>query len=290
MVDGGVASDAPEPWTVRKVLGWTSQHFEKSSVDAPRLTAELLLGHTLELDRVSLYTQLDRPLSKDELAAYRALIQRRLSGEPTQYLTGTKDFYGRKFTVDPRVLIPRPETELLVEAVVKLKPARVLDLCTGSGCIAVTVACELPNSSVWATDLSKDACDVAKLNADTLGAGSRVTVLQGDLLAAVPQGPKFDVIVSNPPYVKASELATLQKEVQREPKSALDGGPDGLDFIRRIAIDAVLRLKSGGTLALEIGDGQGDSVNDILVRAGYREVRIEKDLARHDRLAFGKAA
>lgn len=278
-----------ETWTVRKVLTWTTQHFEKSEVDAPRLTAELLLAHTLKLDRVRLYTELDRPLEKDELAAYRALIQRRIGGEPTQYLTGMKDFYGRKFQVDARVLIPRPETELLVEAIVKrLKPQRVLDLCTGSGCIAVTIACELPEASVWATDVSGGACAVARANADALGAGSRVTVLEGDLFAAVPQGAKFDVIVSNPPYVKSGELATLQREVQREPKLALDGGPDGLDVVRRIATEAVAWLKAGGSLALEIGDGQGDSVRDILMRAGYHDVVIEKDLARLDRLAFGK--
>ena len=281
-----------ETWTVRKVLSWTSQHFEKSDVDAPRLTAELLLGHSLKVDRVTLYTQLDRPLNKEELGAYRALIQRRIGGEPTQYLTGSKEFYGRRFAVDARVLIPRPETELLVEAVLKLlpkdAPSRVLDLCTGSGCIAVTIACEREQASVWATDLSKDACAVAKLNAEGLGAGGRVTVLEGDLFAALPEGPKFDAIVSNPPYVKAGELETLQREVRREPKSALDGGADGLDFVRRIGAGATPYLKAGGALALEIGDGQGDAVKEILMRAGYHDVRIEKDLARHDRLAFAR--
>ncbi|MBL8949839.1 MAG: peptide chain release factor N(5)-glutamine methyltransferase [Myxococcaceae bacterium] len=280
-----------ETWTVRKVLGWTTQHFEKADVDAPRLTAELLLAHTLKLDRVRLYTELDRPLHKDELAAYRALIQQRSAGEPTQYLTGQKEFYGRRFAVDSRVLIPRPETELLVEAVVKrLKPARVLDLCTGSGCIAVTIACELPEASVWAVDLSGGTCAVARFNADALGAGARVTVLEGDLFGAVPTGAKFDVIVSNPPYVKTGELKTLQREVQREPKLALDGGADGLDVVRRIAAEAQGWLKAGGSLALEIGDGQGDSVRDILMRAGYHDVVIERDLARLDRLAFGKKA
>ena len=283
-----------ETWTVRRVLSWTSQHFEKSEVDAPRLTAELLLGHSLKVDRVSLYTQLDRPLNKDELSAYRALIQRRIGGEPTQYLTGVKEFYGRRFHVDARVLIPRPETELLVEAVLKLlpkdAPSRALDLCTGSGCIAVTLACERPQASVWATDLSADALAVAKTNAEALGALGRVTPLQGDLFAAVPPGTKFDVVVSNPPYVKAGELQSLQREVQREPKTALDGGADGLDLVRRIAAGAAPWLKAGGALALEIGDGQGDAVRDILMRAGYHDVKIEKDLARHDRLAFAKGA
>lgn len=281
-----------EAWTVRKVLGWTTQHFEKASVDAPRLTAELLLAHSLKLDRIKLYIELDRPLNKDELAGYRALIQRRIGGEPTQYLTGTKEFYGRRFDVDARVLIPRSETELLVEGVLavlpKDAPVRVLDLCTGSGCIAVTIAAERAAASVWASDLSKDACEVATANAEKLGVGGRVTVLQGDLFGAVPQGAKFDVIVSNPPYVTSGELPTLQREVLREPKLALDGGKDGLDFVRRIATAALPSLKAGGWLALEHGNEQGEAVKEILVRAGYHAVRIEKDLARHDRLAFGQ--
>ena len=160
-----------ELWTIRRVLDWTRSHFEKQDVDAPRLTAELLLAHVLELDRVRLYTDIDRPLSKDELAGFRALIQRRSSGEPTQYLTGVKEFYGRKFAVDPRVLIPRPETELLVEAVLRELPkdARVIDLCTGSGCIAATLALERPDATVFAADISADACAVAKANCEKLG-------------------------------------------------------------------------------------------------------------------------
>jgi release factor glutamine methyltransferase len=280
-----------ETWTVRKVLTWTTEHFTKQDVDAPRLTAEILLAHSLQLDRVKLYTDLDRPLGKDELAAYRGLIQRRMGGEPTQYLTGFKEFYGRRFTVDARVLIPRSETELLVEAVLKLlpkdEPRRLLDLCTGSGCIAVTLACERAQASVWATDLSKEAAAVARDNAERLGCGGRVTVLEGDLWQPVGDA-RFDVVVSNPPYVKTGELKTLQREVQREPVAALDGGADGLDFVRRIADGAHAHLKPGGALALEIGDGQGSAVNDILTRAGYRDVRVEKDLARLDRLAFAK--
>ncbi len=281
-----------EEWTVRRVLGWTSEHFTKQDVDAPRLTAELLLAHLLTVNRVKLYTDLDRPLSKDELAAYRAFIQRRIAGEPTQYLVGFKEFFGRRFSVDARVLIPRGETELLIDGALKAlpkdAPTRVLDLCTGSGCIAITLACERPLASVWATDLSADALAVAKDNAERLGVGGRVTVLQGDLFAAIPDGVRFDLVVSNPPYVKTGELETLQREVQREPRTALDGGADGLDFVRRIATGAHATLKPGGTLALEIGDCQGSTVSDILTRAGYRDVRVEKDLARLDRLAFAK--
>jgi len=281
-----------ESWTIRKVLTWTTQRFEKVDLDAPRLTAEILLAHTLKLDRVKLFMELDRPLQKDELAEFRSLIQRRLQFEPTQYLTGFKDFYNRRFRVDPRVLIPRPETELLVEAVLQLlpkdAPSRVLDLCTGSGCIAVTIAAERPQASVWATDLSKGACEVAAANAEQHQVASRVSVLQGDLFAAIPAGARFDVVVSNPPYVKRGDLPGLQQEVRKEPPQALDGGEDGLDFVRRIAEGSHAALKRGGWLALEIGDEQGDAVKQVLTRAGYHAVRVEKDLARLDRLAFAQ--
>ena len=282
-----------EVWTVRKVLGWTTQHFEKASVDAPRLTAEILLGFSLKMDRVMLYTQLDRPLNRSELSSYKELIQQRVKGEPTQYLTGFKEFYGRRFQVDKRVLIPRSETELLVEAVLeklpKDAPTRVLDVCTGSGCIAATIAAERPLSSVWATDISADACEVARQNVESLKVASRVTILEGDLLAPVPTDARFDVIVSNPPYVRAGDISTLQREVQREPKLALDGGADGFALIQKIAATAQAAMNPGGLLAMEIGDDQGGDVKEILARAGYRDVRIEKDFARLDRLALGFA-
>ncbi|MBI3181243.1 MAG: peptide chain release factor N(5)-glutamine methyltransferase [Myxococcales bacterium] len=279
-------------WTVRMVLGWTSEHFERRKVDSPRLTAEVLLAHALGLDRVRLYIDLDRPLSKEELAAYRRLIERRAAGEPTQYLTGTREFYNRPFRVDARVLIPRPETELLVEAVLRFlpegAPTRVLDLCTGSGCIAATLAAERPLASVWATDLSPGACEVARANAEVLEVGGRVTVLQGDLFDPVPEGARFDAVVSNPPYVASGEIERLSREVRREPRQALDGGPDGLELIRRVASRARAHLKAGGLLALEIGEGQGEKVLQLLKDAGYVDPRLEKDLSRLDRLAFGK--
>jgi len=287
-------SPSAEAWTIRKVLDWTRGHFEKHDVDAPRLTAELLLAHLLQVERVKLYMDLERPLSREELGAYRAMIQKRLAGEPTQYLVGAKEFYGRRFEVDARVLIPRGETELLVEAALRAvprdAPARVLDLCTGSGCVAVSIAAERPQASVWATDLSADALAVAKANAARHQVDGRVSFFAGDLFAAVPPDATFDVVVSNPPYVKRGDLPGLQKEVQKEPVLALDGGPDGLEVIRRIIDAALPRLKAGGLLALEIGDEQGAALNELLVRAGYHDVRIEKDLARHDRLALGTKA
>lgn len=280
-------------WTIRRVLEWTRGHFEKQQVDEPRLTSEILLGHVLNVARVKLYMDLDRPLSKDELSTYRGLIQRRLGGEPTQYLVGFKEFYGRRFFVDARVLIPRSETELLVEAalrdVPKDTPTRVLDVCTGSGCVAISIAAERPQASVWAVELMPGAMEVAKKNAEALQVDGRVTFFQGDLLGPIPEGAKFDVIVSNPPYVKAGDLATLQKEVRAEPKEALDGGADGLRLIDRLITEALPRLKSGGLLAMEIGEDQGNAVKELLTRAGGHDVRIEKDLARHDRLALARA-
>jgi len=280
-----------QPWTVRRVLGWTTQHFEKLGLDSPRLTAELLLAHVLHTSRVRLYTDLERPLEASELAPYRNLIARRAAGEPTSYLTGAREFYGRTFAVDARVLVPRPETELLVEAVLQTFPRdaelRVLDLCTGSGCVGITVALERPRAQVLATDVSPDAVEVARANAAALGAADRFEARLGDLFAPVASEAPFDVIVANPPYVPAGQLPTLSAEVRREPRLALDGGPDGLDVVRRIAGEAPRRLVPGGLLALEIGDGQGPAVHSLLQAAGYGSVRIERDLARHDRLALG---
>jgi release factor glutamine methyltransferase len=283
-----------QPWTVRRVLGWTSQHFEKLGLDSPRLTAELLLAHVLRTSRVRLYTDLDRPLEAPELAAYRALIARRATGEPTQYLTGTREFYGRPFAVDPRVLIPRPETELLVEAVLQALPAegehRILDLCTGTGCVGITLALERPAVRVVATELSTEAAEVARTNTASLGAAERVEVRVGDLFGPVEGELPFDAVVANPPYVPRGEIPTLSPEVRREPAFALDGGEDGLDVVRRIVAGAGRYLVPGGLLALEIGERQGAAVQSLLEAAGYGSVRIERDLARHDRLALGTHA
>jgi release factor glutamine methyltransferase len=280
-----------ENWTVRKVLTWTTQHFEKRGVDAPRLTTEVLLAHVLKTSRVRLYVDLDRPLEKTELTTFRALIERRMAGEPTQYLTGVREFYNRPFKVDPRVLIPRPETELLVEAALhklpKDGPGLALDVCTGSGCIAISLAAERPQATVMATDLSADACALAKENAQALGVAERVTVLQGNLFAPLPPDARFDVVASNPPYIAAGEIPTLSAEVRREPHMALDGGPDGLVLIRKVIEGARRVLKPGGLLAMEIGETQGDAVKALLQAAGYDDARVEKDLERRDRLAFG---
>jgi release factor glutamine methyltransferase len=280
-----------DTWTIRKVLTWTTQHFEKRQVDSPRLTAEVLLAYVLKADRVRLYVDLERPLSKEELASFRALIERRMGGEPTQYLTGVKEFYNRPFKVDARVLIPRPETELLVEAALhalpKDAPSQALDVCTGSGCIAISLAAERPQATVLATDLSADACALARENAEKLGVGDRVSILQGDLFAPVPADARFALIVSNPPYISSGEIPSLSAEVRREPHMALDGGADGLVVLRRVIEGARRLLQAGGLLAMEMAETQGSAVKELLQAAGFVDVRVEKDLERRDRLAFG---
>jgi release factor glutamine methyltransferase len=211
-------TEQAELWTIRRVLLWTTQHFERKAVDVPRLTAEILLAHVLQTTRVKLYVEIDRPLEPSELKAYRELISKRAEGEPAQYLVGKKDFYSRAFTVDPRVLIPRPETEVLVDAALLALPkdasSAALDLCTGSGCIGVTLAAERPQCEVTATDLSPEALAVARANAQQHGVATRVTFLQGDLFAAVPADTGFDWIVSNPPYIATTELPGLSAEVR----------------------------------------------------------------------------
>ena len=280
-----------ETWSVLKLLQWSEEFFTKKDVDSPRLTAQLLLGHVLKLDKVKLYMNFDRPMEPSELAEYKALVSRRAAGEPVAYILGQREFYGRTFQVDARVLVPRPETERLVDAVLesvsKDAPRKILDLCTGSCCIAATLAAERPQAKVWASDLSPDALAVAKANVETLGLAGRVTLLQGDLFAPL-KGLAFDVIVSNPPYIADSVLATLSREVKREPKMALVSGPRGMDHLERIARGAGEFLEPGGLLALEIGDDQGVLVQDLLKQCGFSQVRVERDWSQHDRVALGR--
>lgn len=280
-------------WTIGRVLGWTSEHFKRREIDSPRLTAELLLGTVLGLDRVALYTDFERPLVKGELAAYHALIERRAAGEPTHYLLGRREFFGRSFRVDPRVLVPRPETELVVEAALQRlaegTAARVLDLCTGSGCIGLSLAAERALLHVVATDSSAAALEVARANAQALGVGERVDLLQGDLFEPVGQ-QRFALIASNPPYVESGVIAKLSAEVQREPRAALDGGTDGLCLLRRIVAAAGEHLEAGGSLILEIGDRQGPALLELLSAAGLVDAAIRNDWAGFHRVALARRA
>jgi release factor glutamine methyltransferase len=269
----------PETWTPLKLIGWTQGYFARSGVDAPRLTAELLLAHALGCDRVRLYLDFDKPLGEAELGTFRELVRRRAAGEPTAYLTGRKEFLGRTFRVDRRALVPRPETELLAEAALRALPegGAALELCTGSGCIGVTLALERPSARVAATDLSAEALSLARENAEALGA--RLELLAGDLYQPLPTGLRFDVVVANPPYVPSGELPGLAREISHEPRLALDGGADGLAVIRRVVAGAPERLAPGGTLLVEIHESHAESAPRLCAEAGLGGARLHRDLA-----------
>jgi release factor glutamine methyltransferase len=275
----GSPSPVPETWTPLKLIAWTQDFFAKKGLDAPRLTAEVLLAHALSCDRVRLYLDFDKPVGEAELAAYRDLVRRRAEGEPTSYLTGKREFFGRSFAVDARVLIPRPETELVVEAALAALPegGRALDLCTGCGAIAISLALGRPGARLLATDMSEDALAVARANAALLGAV--VDLAQGDLWAAVHAGERFDVVVSNPPYVPTKEIEGLSREVRREPCIALDGGEDGLAVLRRIVAGAPAHLVAGGTLIVEMHESHAGVVARLCLDAGFQEADVRKDLA-----------
>jgi release factor glutamine methyltransferase len=267
-----------DTWTPLKLLAWSQEWFAKKGVDSPRLTGELLLSHALGCDRVRLYLDFDKPLGEPELAAFRELVKRRAEGEPTAYLVGRREFYGRPFRVTPAVLVPRPETELLVEAALAALPegGSALDLCTGSGAIAVSLALEKAGARVAATELSPTALEVARENAAALGA--TVELLQGDLFAPLAADRRFDVVVSNPPYVPSGELPGLSREVRREPPLALDGGADGLALLRRIVTETPRFLTPGGTLLLEMHESHSEALPALCRQAGFA-AEPRKDLA-----------
>ncbi len=268
-----------EAWTPLRLLSWTQGFFAKGGVDAPRLTAEILLAHALSCDRVRLYLDFDKPMGPTELTAFRELVRRRAAGEPTAWLTGRRAFLGNDFRVGPAVLVPRPETELLVEAAIAALPrgGALLDLCTGSGCIAVSVALSRPDARVVATEISPEALAVARENAGTLGAG--VEFLEGDLDGPIPAGERFDVIVANPPYIPSGEIAGLAREVRREPVIALDGGVDGMDLLRRIVSCAPSRLRPEGLLCLEIHESHATALPALCLAAGFATAEVGRDLA-----------
>ncbi|MGB0679864.1 MAG: peptide chain release factor N(5)-glutamine methyltransferase [Polyangiales bacterium] len=281
-------------WTVRRVLTWTAAHFGERGLDSPRLDAELLIATALGTDRVGVYLELDRPLQTDELAKIRALVQRRRQHEPVAYILGHKEFFGRDFLVSPAVLIPRPDTEVLVERVLAAYDAdshcRLLDLCTGSGILALTLAAERPHWQVLACDISPEALTIAAQNAAQLGLTERITWHQGDLFAALPEAARFDIIVCNPPYIAHAALATLPADVAaHEPHLALDGGADGLDFYHRLTAEAPARLGSGGRLWFEIGYDQGEAVMALLEEAGFVDVALYKDYAGRARVVQARA-
>jgi release factor glutamine methyltransferase len=288
------APDNLDEWTIGKVLRFATDDFQKRRHPSPRLDAELLLGDVLALDRVQLLVQSTRLLDPSELSRYRDSIRRRRGGEPVAYILGYREFYGRKFTVDRRVLVPRPETELLLEVALRRTmhrhlSGRALDVCTGSGCVAVSFALERRTWQVTGTDLSKGALEVARKNAESLGAVWGVDFRAGDLFDALPEASRFELIVSNPPYIPSPEIPTLMTDVRDfEPHMALDGGQDGLAFYRRLAVQSSGRLVPGGVLCVEVGAGQAPDVAALFRAAGMVDLEIDKDYAGHERVVSGR--
>lgn len=278
-----------EVWTVLKLLRRTAEYFAGRGVDTPRLDAELLLAATLGLDRVGLYLNFERPLQSDELDAFRERVRRRASREPLAYILGHTEFWSLPLKVTPAVLIPRGDTEVLVEAALSRLhgAARVLDVGTGSGALAIALAHERPECSVTAIDLSAAALEVAAENARCNGVAERVHLLRQDL-ATLPAGP-FDLVVANPPYIPSGELAALMPEVRDfEPPLALDGGCDGLAAYRALAGQAGSVLTPGGWLLVEVGIGQATPVRELFTGAGLVEVGIRDDYAGIPRVVSGQ--
>lgn len=286
------AAAKSQVWTIEEVLRWATDDFRARGLTTARLDAELLLAHALSTTRVQLVVDSKRPLDAGELARFRELVRRRRAREPVAYLLGRREFYGRSFQVDRRVLVPRPDTEVLVDVAMdrtrRVSMAmRALDLCTGSGCVAITLARERPTSRVVATDMSVDALDVARENAHRLGAYN-VAFRVGDLFAAVDPASRFDLVTANPPYVPTGEMAALPPDVLRhEPRSALDGGEDGLAIVRRIVEVAPAHLARSGVLALEVGAGEAEAVADLLRRSSFAEVTCRRDYGGIDRVVSG---
>jgi release factor glutamine methyltransferase len=289
------------------VINKTTPFFEKQGIESPRLTIELLLAHLLKKKRLDLYLEFERELDDPTLEKLREMVKRRAAGEPLQYITGETEFCGLKLRVDKRVLIPRPETELLVETVaerLKGKPSQagnlvppslpvtshqspitIIDVGTGSGCIAVALATKLPQSAIWATDVSEEALEVARANATLHKVGKNVRFFKSDLLEALPNSLRADAIVSNPPYVADGEVVKLPKEVRDfEPVRALAAGEDGLKVIRRLVTNAKRFLSPSGFVALEIGAGQRAAVAELFGNEDYVVSEVVKDLQGHERV------
>jgi release factor glutamine methyltransferase len=291
-----MAQPADGPWTVRKTLEWTTSFFTRKGVDAPRLSAELLLAHVLGLPRIKLYTDYERALTDDDRTRLRDLVARAGEHEPIAYLSGRAYFFNLEFEVTRDVLIPRPDTETLVENVIQtarrqmvLDAPRILDLCTGSGCVAAAIAHSLKNAVVIATEISPAAATVATRNIERLGLAGRVTILAGDLfapLSTIVDPQPFDLIVANPPYIASAEIASLDRSVRDyEPTKALDGGPEGLTLHRRILEEGAARLNPNGRIFLEIAFNQGKLATEVTGQyPAWDDVRLLKDHAGHDRV------
>lgn len=282
-------------WTILSILEWTTGYFRKFNIDTPRLDAEILLAHSLGLKRIDLYLRYDQPLGANELTAFKKIVKRRAAREPVAYILGRWEFWGLDLMVDSNVLTPRPETERVVEVALAYlaeiadgdSAPVVMDLGTGSGCIALALAHDCPMARVVATDSSPPALMVARRNIENQQMADRIQLVAGsDLTMFDPLSGCFDLIVANPPYIPSAAIASLEPEVRDyEPRRALDGGEDGLAAYRRIIPEAATRLRVGGALVFEIGWDQGAAVAQLAERSGlYRDRQCVMDYSGHDRV------
>jgi release factor glutamine methyltransferase len=276
--------------TVLEVLQSSTEYFRKRDIESPRLNAEHLLAHVLKRKRIELYLEFERVLAEEELAPLREFVRRRGQGEPLQHLLGTVEFAGRIFLCDKRALVPRPETEQLVELIadcrLQIADCRILDVGTGSGVIALSLAAIFPEAIIIATDISEDALALARENAERLGLTDRIEFLSGDLLLYVNH--VYDLIVANLPYVAVTDRAALSREVLHDPEVALFGGERGDEVVRRLIEAAPAKLKPGGLLALELGLGQADDLAALMAEKNYHDIRKEADYAGVTRFLFGR--
>lgn len=278
-------------WNIREAILWGAKSLKKAGVQTSRLDAELLMSYALNCERSHLIAIREKMLSSDEIKTYRQFIEKRIKGIPIAYITGIKEFMGMDFVVNPSVLIPRPDTEILVESVIeeikRIKAPWILDIGTGCGCIGISIARFVPDSIVCAVDASSPALEVAAFNAKRLSVDGRVFFYLGDLYSALPRefAHRFDAIVSNPPYIPSRNIKDLPLDVRSEPVLALDGGEDGLDFYRRIISGAPLYLKEEGILAFEVGYNQAQEVKSMM--SSY-SVYTVKDLSGIERVVIGR--
>ncbi len=291
---------SPHKWTIKDLLEVTTDYLRNKNIDQPRLSADILLAHVLKVDRVKLYIDFDQPVNERELNRYRALIRRRVNREPIQYITGVQEFWSIEFSVTPKVLIPRAESEVLVEQVISLvknkkvtqiKQPRILDLGTGSGAIAVSIAKELKEASVWASDISHDALDMAKSNAKKSCVEDKITFIQGNLWQPFrDQSVLFDIIVSNPPYIPSEDFDSLAPEVRDyEPRQALDGQEEGMFYIRRIILEGSKYLQGGGWLLVEMDPGQIEKASALAKKENqFLGIHCVKDYSNHYRVLMAQ--
>ena len=275
--------------TIREIKERTETFFKKKSVLNAKLDTDILIAHSLGIKRLDIYLDLDRPLTEAQLTDLRSLVKRRASREPLQYIIGNTEFYGLTLKVDPRALIPRHETEELIELIVerlKTPPKRILDLGTGSGAIALALASRYSDAEVTATDQSEGAITLAKENALALNLSSRVTFIKGNWFEPLDEGARFDLIVSNPPYLTEAEMQTAEPEViDHEPHSALASGQEGLDDLGLLFKSVPRHLAEGGLLALETGIGQADAIKAMALEVSLHGQSVE-DLSEHPRFFF----